>query len=99
MTAIADNNITDVADGGDIRYDPYDAELNTDPHPTFSRIRENAPLYNYAVHVRASPTRRCDAAAPDHETFSSARGAVPDRRIRNGHFPGDTERRDDDHRR
>lgn len=64
--------------GNYIHYDPYDVELNADPYPMFRRIRDDAPLYFnerrdfYAL----SRYDDVDAALHDHETFSSARGAV-----------------------
>ena len=78
MTVSADNTINGVAGSGDIRYDPWDVELNSDPYPMFSRIRENAPLYYNAEHDFFALSRfdDVDAALLDHETFSSARGAV-----------------------
>lgn len=78
MTVSADEDTSGVRDIGDIRYDPYDAELNTDPHPVFSRIREHAPLYYNPEHDFFALSRYADvdAALLDHETFSSARGAV-----------------------
>jgi cytochrome P450 len=62
----------------DVRYDPYDLELNADPYPMFKRIREEAPLYYNAEHDFYAVSRFDDVnkAAFDHETFSSARGAV-----------------------
>ena len=78
MTVGADINITGVPHGGELRYDSYDVELNFDPHPMFSLIRENAPLYYNAEHDFYALSRFADvgAALLDHETFSSARGAV-----------------------
>jgi cytochrome P450 len=75
MTVSADEKVSDIED---IRYDPYDVELNTNPHPMFSRIREQAPLYYNAEHDFFALSRfdDVDAALLDHETFSSARGAV-----------------------
>lgn len=62
----------------DVHYDPYDVDLNIDPHPMFGRIREEAPLYYNAQHDFYALSRfdDVDAALLDHETFSSARGAI-----------------------
>ena len=59
-------------------YDPYDVDLNTDPYPMFRRIRDEAPLYFNERHDFYALSRYddVDAALHDHETFSSARGAV-----------------------
>jgi cytochrome P450 len=62
----------------DVYYDPYDVDLNSDPYPMFQRIREEAPLYVNDRHGFYALSRYddVDAALVDHDTFSSARGAV-----------------------
>ena len=67
-----------VSTGSDVYYDPYDVDLNADPYPMFRRIREEAPLYFNERHgfYALSRYHDVDAAYHDHETFSSARGAV-----------------------
>ena len=30
---------------GDVYFDPYDVDINANPYPVFSRLREEAPLY------------------------------------------------------
>ncbi|BCI54423.1 cytochrome P450 [Mycolicibacterium litorale] len=59
-------------------FDPYDVELNADPYPMFKRLREEAPLYYNAQHDFYAVSRYDDVckALVDHETFSSARGAI-----------------------
>ncbi|WP_082962130.1 cytochrome P450 [Mycobacterium sp. 852014-52144_SCH5372336] len=82
MTVSADEGVRDSRDSDTdkegVHYDPYDADLNRDPYPMFSRIREHAPLYYNAEHDFYALSRYADvdAALLDHETFSSARGAV-----------------------
>src|SRR6201988_1243668 len=63
---------------GEIHFDPYDVELNTDPYPMFRRLREEAPLYHNDQHDFHALSRFGDVskALVDHETFSSARGAI-----------------------
>ena len=60
------------------RYDPYDIDLNNDPYPMFRRLREEAPLYHNAEHDFYTLSRFDDVnkALVDHQTFSSARGAI-----------------------
>ncbi|MFL0179825.1 cytochrome P450 [Mycobacterium sp. SMC-15] len=60
------------------RYDPYDVDLNSDPYPMFRRLREEAPLYYNAEHDFYALSRFNDVnkALVDHQTFSSARGAI-----------------------
>ena len=63
---------------GVVHFDPYDAELNADPYPMFARLREEAPLYYNEQHDFHALSRFDDVsrALVDHETFSSARGAI-----------------------
>jgi len=62
----------------DVYFDPYDVGINADPYPTFRRLREEAPLYYNAQHDFFALSRFADVnkALVDHETFSSARGAI-----------------------
>jgi cytochrome P450 len=62
----------------DVYYDPYDVNLNADPYPMFRRLREEAPLYYNDQHDFYALSRFDDVnrGIVDHETFSSARGAV-----------------------
>jgi cytochrome P450 len=61
-----------------VHFDPYDVELNADPYPMFRRLREEQPLYYNAQHDFYTISRFADVnkALVDHETFSSARGAI-----------------------
>jgi cytochrome P450 len=72
--------VADVTVGADsdLHYDPYDVELNIDPYPMFSRLREEAPLYYNPVHDFYAVSRYDDVnkAVIDHETFISGRGAL-----------------------
>jgi len=62
----------------DVYFDPYDVELNADPYAMFRRLREEQPLYYNAQHDFYALSRFSDVnkALVDHETFSSARGAI-----------------------
>jgi cytochrome P450 len=61
-----------------VYYDPYDVEINADPYRAFRAIREEAPLYYNSQHDFYALSRFADVdrALVDHETFSSARGAI-----------------------
>jgi len=61
-----------------VRFDPYDVGLIADPYPMFARLREEAPLYYNAEYDFYAVSRYADVskALVDHETFSSARGAI-----------------------
>ena len=62
----------------EISFDPYDVDLVEDPYPTFRRLREERPLYYNEQYDFYALSRFADvnAAAVDHETFSSARGNI-----------------------
>jgi len=61
-----------------VYFDPYDVAINADPYPTFARLREEAPLYYNEQFDFYALSRFSDVnkALIDHETFSSARGAI-----------------------
>ena len=61
-----------------VYFDPYDVEINADPYPAFARLREEAPLYYNERFDFYALSRFADVnkALVDHETFSSARGAI-----------------------
>jgi cytochrome P450 len=61
-----------------IEYDPYDYELDRDPHPVWKRLREEAPVYYNERYDFWALSRFRDVldASLDHEGFSSARGTV-----------------------
>jgi cytochrome P450 len=61
-----------------VYYDPYDVGINADPYQAFRAIREEAPLYYNQQHDFYALSRFADVdrALVDHETFSSARGAI-----------------------
>ncbi|MGV9797474.1 cytochrome P450 [Mycobacterium sp. NPDC003449] len=62
----------------DLRYDPWNVELNADPYPMFKRFRDQAPLYYNSEHDFYAVSRFEDVnrVLVDHRTFSSARGVV-----------------------
>ena len=61
-----------------VRYDPYDHAIALDPHPTWRRLRDEAPLYRNDEHDFWALSRFEDvvAASADWHTYSSARGTV-----------------------
>jgi cytochrome P450 len=62
----------------DVYFDPYDVEINADPYPTFRRLREESPIYYNEKFDFWALSRFADVnkALIDHQTFSSARGAI-----------------------
>ncbi len=71
------NPVTVTAPDG-VYYDPYDVQINADPYLAFRGLREEAPLYYNEQHDFYALSRFADVdrAIVDHETFSSARGAI-----------------------
>ncbi|MEN4397275.1 cytochrome P450 [Mycolicibacterium senegalense] len=67
-----------VSTTSDVYFDPYDVEINANPYPTFARLREESPLYYNEQHDFYALSRFSDVnkGLVDHETFSSARGAI-----------------------
>jgi len=59
-------------------YDPYDYDLDRNPHPIFKRLRDEAPIYHNEEYDFWALSRFEDVvqASLDHETFSSARSTV-----------------------
>ncbi len=70
--------MTTVDANTDVYFDPYNVEINANPYPTFARLREEAPLYYNEQFDFYALSRFTDVnkALIDHETFSSARGAI-----------------------
>jgi cytochrome P450 len=62
----------------DLVYDPYDYEIDRDPHPTWKRLRDEAPLYYDERHGFYALSRYDDVlhGLLDWHTYSSARGTV-----------------------
>jgi cytochrome P450 len=62
----------------DLRYDPYDRDIDADPYPVYARLRAEAPLYYNEEHDFYAVSRFDDVqrGLVDRETFSSARGSV-----------------------
>jgi cytochrome P450 len=61
-----------------VHYDPYDVEIDDDPYPTWSRLRDEAPLYRNEELGFYALSRWDDvkAALIDWETYRSGRGTV-----------------------
>jgi cytochrome P450 len=62
----------------EVYYDPYDAEIDRDPHPVWKRLRDEAPLYFNERYGFYALSRYDDVlnASLEWETFSSARSTV-----------------------
>jgi cytochrome P450 len=62
----------------DIYYDPYDFEIDADPHPVWRRMRDEAPLYRNDAYDFWAVSRYADVASAlgDWRTYSSARGTL-----------------------
>jgi cytochrome P450 len=71
-------SVTPQAPTSAVRYDPYDVAIDDDPYPTWTRLREEAPLYrnddlNFYALSRWDDVR---PALRDWETYRSGRGTV-----------------------
>jgi len=62
----------------DIYYDPYDYEIDANPHPLWKRMRDEMPLYHNQKFDFYAVSRYADVRdmSVDWRTFSSARGSV-----------------------
>jgi cytochrome P450 len=65
---------------GDIRWDPYDGATFEDPHPTYQRLRDEAPLYRNEEHGFYAVSRFADVerVLVDRETHLSRFGNILD---------------------
>ncbi len=62
----------------ELYYDPYDFEIDNDPHPIWKRMRDEAPLY-YNERYDFFALSRYDDVEPalvDWETYRSGRGSI-----------------------
>ena len=62
----------------EIYYDPYDFEIDADPHPVWRRMRDEAPLYrnNKYDFWALSRYEDVESGLTDWRTYSSARGTL-----------------------
>lgn len=62
-----------------IRYDPFDADIQDDPYPTYRSLRNEAPVYRAEDSNTWVISRHKDVSAAllDHTTYSSVNGVFP----------------------
>jgi cytochrome P450 len=62
----------------ELYYDPYDFEIDADPHPVWKRLRDEAPLYYNEKYDFFALSRFDDVerSLVDWETYRSGRGSV-----------------------
>jgi cytochrome P450 len=67
-----------VTSGSDVYYDPYDADIDTDPYPVWKRMRDEAPLYYNDKWDFYALSRYDDVEKGllDWETYRSGKGSV-----------------------
>ncbi|MDZ4235885.1 MAG: cytochrome P450 [Dietzia sp.] len=65
-------------DEDQLRYDPYDVNIDVDPYPTYRRLRDEAPLYYDEKFDFWALSRNADveAALRDVDNLSSAKGDI-----------------------
>ena len=61
-----------------VRYDPYDVDIDDEPYPTWTRLRDEAPLYRNDEHGFFALSRWDDVrpALLDWGNYRSGRGTV-----------------------
>ncbi|MFD0854842.1 hypothetical protein ACFQ07_21560, partial [Actinomadura adrarensis] len=85
--ALPDDAQDDAPDGP--YYDPYDHEIDRDPHPVWRRLREERPVYfndRYGFHMLSRFQDVWDAYH-DTATFSSSHGVQPETLDRPYEYP------------
>jgi cytochrome P450 len=67
-----------ITNESDLYYDPYDFEIDADPHPIWERLRDEAPLYYNEKYDFFALSRFDDVekALVDWETFRSGKGSI-----------------------
>jgi cytochrome P450 len=76
----------------EIYYDPYDFDIDVDPHPVWGRMRDEAPLYRNDKYDFWALSRYEDVASglTDWRSYSSARGTVLELIRNNAQIPPGT---------
>jgi cytochrome P450 len=67
-----------ITNESDVYYDPYDFEIDVDPHPVWKRLRDEAPLYYNERYDFFALSRFEDVerALVDWETYRSGKGSI-----------------------
>ena len=67
-----------ITNESDVYYDPYDFEIDADPHPIWKRLRDEAPLYYNERYDFFALSRFDDVerALVDWETYRSGKGSI-----------------------
>src|SRR5215831_5383557 len=67
-----------ITNESDVYYDPYDFDIDIDPHPVWKRLRNEAPLYYNEKYDFFALSRHDDLARVlnDRDTFISGKGNV-----------------------
>ncbi len=67
-----------ITNESDIYYDPFDIEIDKDPHPLWKRMRDEAPLYRNEKYTFSALSRYDDVekALVDWDTFRSGKGST-----------------------
>jgi cytochrome P450 len=88
-TSIAVASGVTVTTPGDIYYDPYDFEIDTDPYPVWKRMRQEAPIYYNDKYDFFALSRFADVerAMIDWDTYRCGRGTVLELIRANIEFP------------
>ena len=68
------------ANAVDLYYDPFDFDIDDDPYPVWTRLRDDAPLYHNEKFNFYALSRYEDVSRelPNHQTYRSGRGTTMD---------------------
>ena len=61
----------------DLSWDPFDTDLDDDPHPTWRRLRDEAPVYRNDKYDFYALSRYADVEAAHRDPAPSARPRAP----------------------
>ena len=70
--------MTTTTNPSDLYYDPFDIEIDKDPHPLWRRMREEAPLYRNEKYGFYALSRydEVERGLVDWDTFRSGKGST-----------------------
>ncbi len=78
MTTPSSSEIAENTDNSDVYYDPFDIEIDKDPHPLWRRMRDELPLYHNERYGFYALSRFDDVerALVDWDTYRSGKGST-----------------------
>src|SRR2546421_5841347 len=88
-SSTTENGAVTITSSSDIYYDPFDVEIDKDPHSVWRRMRDEAPLYYNAKYDFFALSRFDDVerAMVDWDTYRSGKGSTLDMIMMNIEMP------------